>query len=90
MKIFRMTWIAGNIWKANFIHKDIYFIATLFFDQIANQVRSINWRKPSVCPCLRFSQTINNTQVKLGEFVNIDEFFSTSAKFCDLDLDFAL
>ena len=33
---------------------------------------------------------INDTGVKLGEFVNIDEFFQTSTKFCDLDLDFTL
>ena len=36
------------------------------------------------------SQTINDTGVKLGEILNIDEFFQTSLKFCDLDLDFAL
>ena len=28
---------------------------------------------------------MNDTGVKLGEFVNIDEFFQTSTKFCDLD-----
>ena len=28
--------------------------------------------------------------VKLGELVNIDEFFQTSKKFFDLDIDFAL
>ena len=54
----------------------------------------------SVCPastiafssCLELSssQTINDTGVKLGEFVNIDEFFPTSTKFGDLDLYFAL
>ena len=43
----------------------------------------------SSCVYLGFSQTMNDTGVKLGEFVNIDEFFQTSTKFCDLDLDFA-
>ena len=33
---------------------------------------------------------INDTGVKLGVFVNIDEFFQTSKKFCDLDIDFTL
>ena len=41
------------------------------------------------CVKLGFSQTINDTGVKLGEFLSIDEFFQTSTKFCDLDLDFA-
>ena len=44
----------------------------------------------SSCVLLSFSQTINDTKVKLGEFVNFDEFFSTNTKFCDLDLNFAL
>ena len=44
----------------------------------------------SSCFYLSFSQTINDTKVKLGEFVNINKFFSTNTKFCDLDFDFAL